>query len=172
MFSTVADGCQCDQMLQFDDSSQLLLFGAPITLASQRRSCPSHPRFFFVQNATTCCIQRRTRSIAPLILHAVIAITRRRQNRHLFIKIISFLYKCNQRSLLFKSLFSERKHIATGLASDPTLPRTRQCKCPKCGHTEAVFFQTHDRRRDTPMTLNYVCCNPACNHVWSDLRKR
>lgn len=31
--------------------------------------------------------------------------------------------------------------IVQDLASDPTLPRTKDARCPKCGHGEAVFFQ-------------------------------
>lgn len=60
----------------------------------------------------------------------------------------------------------ERKHAVQGLASDPALPRTHRTRCPKCGHNEAVFFQTQDRRKDTPLTLNFVCANTTCNHLW------
>ena len=31
------------------------------------------------------------------------------------------------------------------VAADPTLPRTRDVRCGKCGHQEAVFFQVRAR---------------------------
>lgn len=62
----------------------------------------------------------------------------------------------------------EKQAIPKGLSTDPTLPRTDKRPCPVCGHREAVFFQAHDRRRDTPMTLFFVCCNENCSHFWSE----
>ena len=60
----------------------------------------------------------------------------------------------------------ERHSIVPDLSLDPTLPRTKKVSCPKCGHKEAVFFQSHDRQVDTAMTLYFVCCNLSCNHCF------
>lgn len=65
----------------------------------------------------------------------------------------------------------ERKHLVLGIASDPALPRTNKRPCPRCQHTEVVFFQTQDMHRDAPMSLTFVCCSAACNHMWTDIRK-
>ena len=70
---------------------------------------------------------------------------------------------------IFNDIFSEQSRSYSDFPSDPTLPRTNKRPCPKCKYAEAVFFQTHDRRRDTPMTLNFVCCNSTCNHVWNEV---
>ncbi|CAG8535552.1 5170_t:CDS:2 [Ambispora leptoticha] len=53
------------------------------------------------------------------------------------------------------------------LAADPTLPRTKKT-CPKCGHDEAVFFQSPSRRPDTKMTLFYACADvKRCGYRWT-----
>ncbi|EDO06704.1 putative DNA-directed RNA polymerase II subunit RPB9 [Babesia bovis T2Bo] len=48
------------------------------------------------------------------------------------------------------------------ITKDPTLGRTRQWDCPRCGHTEATFFQLPERAYDDAMVLVFVCCNPGC----------
>ena len=66
-------------------------------------------------------------------------------------------------------IFREQSVTLTDLASDPTLPRTNRALCPRCGHSEAVFFQSKDTRsKDAAMNLFFVCCNAACNHRWMD----
>ncbi|KAJ1914985.1 DNA-directed RNA polymerase II core subunit rpb9 [Tieghemiomyces parasiticus] len=62
---------------------------------------------------------------------------------------------------------SEQTMVITDLSADPTLPRTTDLQCPKCGYNEAVFFQTQSRSADSRMTLYYVCCNKECSHRWT-----
>ena len=35
----------------------------------------------------------------------------------------------------------EKTTVLADVTADPTLPRTKEVKCPKCGNPEAVFFQ-------------------------------
>ena len=44
--------------------------------------------------------------------------------------------------------------------------RTEDHACPKCGHSEAVFFQSQSRAAEEKMKLYYVCTNPGCAHKW------
>eukprot|EP01136_Pigoraptor_vietnamica_P034726 Opistho-1_new@99032 len=60
----------------------------------------------------------------------------------------------------------ELTQIITDVTSDPTLPRTKDQSCPKCGHEELVFFQSQMRRSDEGMQLYYVCCNNDCKYRW------
>ena len=56
------------------------------------------------------------------------------------------------------------------LCSDPTLPRIYNSTCPgfvkgvKCRGSEAVFLMSRNIHRDTPLTLEYVCCE--CFTSW------
>jgi pyruvate-formate lyase-activating enzyme len=52
--------------------------------------------------------------------------------------------------------------ILNDVTADPTLPRTKGVKCGKCGHGEAVFFQSTSRQDTEGMTLFFVCCNSEC----------
>ncbi|XP_008796106.1 DNA-directed RNA polymerases II, IV and V subunit 9A-like [Phoenix dactylifera] len=61
----------------------------------------------------------------------------------------------------------ERTQILQDVANDPTLPRTKDVRCVKCDHPEAVFFQASSRGEEG-MTLFFVCCNPACGYRWRD----
>lgn len=63
---------------------------------------------------------------------------------------------------------SELTHIVPDVISDPTLPRTEDHACPKCGHREAVFFQAQTRRAEEEMRLYYVCTNQSCTHRWTE----
>ena len=47
--------------------------------------------------------------------------------------------------------------------SDPTLPRTRDVRCPACAADEAVFFTAST---EEGMTLFFQCC--GCGHRWRD----
>lgn len=68
----------------------------------------------------------------------------------------------------FHLFFSELTHIVPDVISDPTLPRTEDHACPKCGHREAVFFQAQTRRAEEEMRLYYVCTNSNCCHRWTE----
>lgn len=60
--------------------------------------------------------------------------------------------------------------ILNDVTADPTLPRTKGVKCGKCGHGEAVFFQSTSRQDTEGMTLFFVCCNSECqvrSEAWS-----
>ena len=65
-------------------------------------------------------------------------------------------------------LFSELTCIVADVISDPTLPRTLDHPCPKCGHKEAVYFQSQTRRAEEGMRLYYVCTNQHCTHRWTE----
>uniref|UniRef100_A0A8C4Q8V8 DNA-directed RNA polymerase subunit n=2 Tax=Eptatretus burgeri TaxID=7764 RepID=A0A8C4Q8V8_EPTBU len=62
----------------------------------------------------------------------------------------------------------ELTQIIADVAQDPTLPRTTDHPCPKCGHKEAVFFQSHSARSEDAMRLYYVCTAPHCGHRWTE----
>ena len=49
------------------------------------------------------------------------------------------------------------------VVTDPTLPRTKDARCGKCGKREAVFFQG-DSGRDSDMALVFVCVR--CRSKW------
>lgn len=77
------------------------------------------------------------------------------------------VYYRSSKNIDTKQVFENRSAL-TDLASDPTLPRTTRI-CPKCGHRQAVYFQSRERERDTAMTLSYLCCNFTCHHLWTDI---
>eukprot|EP01119_Soliformovum_irregulare_P012482 TRINITY_DN3245_c0_g1_i1.p1 TRINITY_DN3245_c0_g1~~TRINITY_DN3245_c0_g1_i1.p1 ORF type:complete len:113 (-),score=7.73 TRINITY_DN3245_c0_g1_i1:106-444(-) len=56
--------------------------------------------------------------------------------------------------------------VVHDVATDPTLPRAA-ARCQKCGHKEAVYFQS-STRKDQAMTLYFVCCAPNCGHRWKE----
>ncbi|XP_026571132.1 DNA-directed RNA polymerase II subunit RPB9 [Pseudonaja textilis] len=64
--------------------------------------------------------------------------------------------------------FSELTQIIADVSQDPTLPRTEDHPCQKCGHKEAVFFQSHSARAEDAMRLYYVCTAPHCGHRWTE----
>jgi DNA-directed RNA polymerase II subunit RPB9 len=56
---------------------------------------------------------------------------------------------------------------------DPTLPRSYEACCPKCGHNEAVFF-TNPNKGEESMALTFVCCNTVpvrCSYSWDQEEK-
>jgi len=61
----------------------------------------------------------------------------------------------------------EKTVIVHDVATDPTLPRT-SAKCAKCGHREAVYFQSSSTRADEAMTLYFVCTSVGCGHKWKE----
>ncbi|XP_059806969.1 DNA-directed RNA polymerase II subunit RPB9 isoform X1 [Hypanus sabinus] len=62
----------------------------------------------------------------------------------------------------------ELTQIIADVAQDPTLPRTEDHPCLKCGHKEAVFFQSHSARAEDAMRLYYVCTAPHCGNRWTE----
>ncbi|KAL2434203.1 hypothetical protein ABEF95_004984 [Exophiala dermatitidis] len=48
------------------------------------------------------------------------------------------------------STVQETAGVTTDVANDPTLPHATQ-RCPKCGETDAVYFQSQQRAADTGM---------------------
>ncbi|XP_078675908.1 DNA-directed RNA polymerase II subunit RPB9 isoform X3 [Branchiostoma floridae x Branchiostoma belcheri] len=62
----------------------------------------------------------------------------------------------------------ELTQIVADVAQDPTLPRTEDHQCPKCGHREAVFFQSQTTKAEDAMRLYYVCTAPNCGHRWTE----
>ena len=57
----------------------------------------------------------------------------------------------------------ERTVILQDVRADPTLPRTRDVKCPECAHNEAVYFSAST---EEGMTLFFNCVK--CGHRWRD----
>jgi len=54
----------------------------------------------------------------------------------------------------------ELTQIIGDVIADPTLPRTEDHPCKKCGHREAVFFQSQTRRAQVSVisnTIAYYC---------------
>eukprot|EP00123_Amoebidium_parasiticum_P014485 comp22516_c2_seq1/m.34124 comp22516_c2_seq1/g.34124 ORF comp22516_c2_seq1/g.34124 comp22516_c2_seq1/m.34124 type:complete len:122 (-) comp22516_c2_seq1:314-679(-) len=62
----------------------------------------------------------------------------------------------------------ELTQIVKDVATDPTLPRTHDVECSKCGEHEAVFFQAQTRRAEKGMQLYFVCCNKQCDNRWTE----
>lgn len=62
----------------------------------------------------------------------------------------------------------EFTQIIGDVIADPTLPRTEDHPCPKCGHRQAVFFQSHSTKAEEGMKLYYVCTNQQCVHKWTE----
>ncbi|GAA5839887.1 hypothetical protein JCM3766R1_004712 [Sporobolomyces carnicolor] len=59
----------------------------------------------------------------------------------------------------------ENAGVTQDLDTDPTLPRSN-IECPKCGHTESVFFGDQAKRTTTTMILFYNCT--ACHKTFTD----
>lgn len=57
----------------------------------------------------------------------------------------------------------EKTIIVQDVRADPTLPRTKDVRCPNCNHNEAVFFSANTERG---MTLYFNCM--SCGHKWQD----
>ncbi|KAJ4453718.1 putative DNA-directed RNA polymerases II; IV and V subunit 9B [Paratrimastix pyriformis] len=63
---------------------------------------------------------------------------------------------------------SEREYVQVShdLSLDPTLPRTNNVPCPRCGHDEAAFTQSNTSRGDEGISLLFICTNPQCGYQW------
>jgi DNA-directed RNA polymerase II subunit RPB9 len=46
--------------------------------------------------------------------------------------------------------------IVQDVTADPTLPRTKDVRCPQCNHNEAVFVS---QNTESGMTLYFNCVN-------------
>uniref|UniRef100_A0A1I7XG92 DNA-directed RNA polymerase subunit n=1 Tax=Heterorhabditis bacteriophora TaxID=37862 RepID=A0A1I7XG92_HETBA len=62
----------------------------------------------------------------------------------------------------------ELTQIVADVVHDPTLPKTEDHPCPKCGYNQAVFFQAQTRRAEEEMRLYYVCMDSTCGHRWTE----
>ncbi|CAH8429076.1 unnamed protein product [Schistosoma intercalatum] len=58
--------------------------------------------------------------------------------------------------------------IVPDVVHDPTLPRTEDHICRRCGKQEAVFFQSQTLKAEENMRLYYVCTNVDCLHKWTE----
>ena len=69
------------------------------------------------------------------------------------------------KNVLKKEVGNVLHTVPSAVSDDPTLPRSQKAHCGKCGHNEAVFFQsdTSDVRNDT-LALIFVCC--SCDYKW------
>jgi len=60
----------------------------------------------------------------------------------------------------------ELTQIIGDVIADPTLPRTEDHPCNKCGHREAVFFQSQTRRAQVSViNLSPALCQLLCHLV-------
>ncbi|XP_028409785.1 DNA-directed RNA polymerase II subunit RPB9-like [Dendronephthya gigantea] len=62
---------------------------------------------------------------------------------------------------------NELTQIVADVIADPTLPRTHEHQCPRCGYGEAVFFQSQSSKADQ-MKLYYVCTQVDCGNRWTE----
>ena len=78
--------------------------------------------------------------------------------------------KMNANYVIYCTNFSELTHIVSDVISDPTLPRTEDHHCPKCGHKEAVFFQAQTRRAEVSLNfLSALISLTTCKSLWDVL---
>lgn len=96
-----------------------------------------------------------------------------RDNRHLLYACRNCDYKeiANNNCVYVNKItheVDELARIVPEVIHDPTLPKTKEHPCPKCGHREAVFFQGQSRRAEDDMRLYYVCTNSKCTHKWTE----
>ena len=57
--------------------------------------------------------------------------------------------------------------VKSDVINDPTLQRSYDADCAKCGGKKAVFFQVHSGSKNmSRLNLIFVCCNPDCCHKW------
>ena len=96
-----------------------------------------------------------------------------RDNRHLLYACRNCDYKeiANNNCVYVNKItheVDELARIVPEVIHDPTLPKTKEHPCPKCGHREAVFFQGQSRRAEDDMRLYYVCTNAKCTHKWTE----
>ena len=60
--------------------------------------------------------------------------------------------------------------VDPSLIFDPTMSRTRERKCTKCGHNIAIFFRSADYE-DKQLQLTFICAyidknGVACGNNW------
>ena len=59
--------------------------------------------------------------------------------------------------------FFPAPQVTADLTADPTLPRTKDVRCPECQHNEAVYISTSTEQG---MTLYFNCM--SCRHNWRE----
>uniref|UniRef100_A0A8R1E938 DNA-directed RNA polymerase II subunit RPB9 n=1 Tax=Caenorhabditis japonica TaxID=281687 RepID=A0A8R1E938_CAEJA len=62
----------------------------------------------------------------------------------------------------------ELTQIVGDIIHDPTLPKTEEHPCPRCGKKKAVFFQAQTKKAEEEMRLYYVCAANDCQHRWTE----
>ncbi|CAM9120717.1 unnamed protein product [Ectocarpus fasciculatus] len=65
---------------------------------------------------------------------------------------------------LLKDSSSTLDVISSDMKNDPTLQRSSDIECPKCGYHEAVFFQ--QTSKSTALRLIFICCARDCKEKW------
>ncbi|XP_078675906.1 DNA-directed RNA polymerase II subunit RPB9 isoform X1 [Branchiostoma floridae x Branchiostoma belcheri] len=109
---------------------------------------------YFLQIVTTCCTQKRTK-----------------RTRYYFMQNCDYQQVADNSCIYVNKIMhevDELTQIVADVAQDPTLPRTEDHQCPKCGHREAVFFQSQTTKAEDAMRLYYVCTAPNCGHRWTE----
>mmetsp|Transcript_16720 Transcript_16720/g.27659 ORF Transcript_16720/g.27659 Transcript_16720/m.27659 type:complete len:116 (-) Transcript_16720:132-479(-) len=59
-----------------------------------------------------------------------------------------------------------RTTVIADLSADPTLPRTKDVRCAKCDHREAVYITSVSKRADEGMKQFFICT--ACKYRWKE----
>ncbi len=79
---------------------------------------------------------------------------------------------CGLKKQLQKKSFKIAEHIKHGNPEVVvvekeflSLPKTL-ATCPKCAHTEALWWLQQTRSGDEAPTLFFRCTNPRCKHSW------
>lgn len=54
---------------------------------------------------------------------------------------------------------ADKTQVVQDVIADPTLPRTKDVRCPNCNHNEAVFVSANTEQG---MTLYFNCVNCRC----------
>ena len=89
-------------------------------------------------------------------------------------KLLMFCNKCEHveeavSNIVFEHKISKEKGASlvaypSDMIKDPTLQRTKDARCPNCGHHEAVFFMEGATGKDQTMKLVFMCV--GCMHKW------
>mmetsp|Transcript_13479 Transcript_13479/g.19809 ORF Transcript_13479/g.19809 Transcript_13479/m.19809 type:complete len:119 (+) Transcript_13479:88-444(+) len=65
---------------------------------------------------------------------------------------------------IIKATATKLDIIPPDITEDPTLQRSTDAHCEKCGFNEAVFFQAEQSAKSESLALIFVCCQ--CSHKW------
>ncbi|KZO90155.1 hypothetical protein CALVIDRAFT_569314 [Calocera viscosa TUFC12733] len=80
-----------------------------------------------------------------------------------------FEYQATDPCVYKNDLFTvtkEQAGVTEDVNKDITLPRDSEASCPRCHHDGGVTFQDQGKRKETRMTLFYVCLQ--CGHAYVD----